>query len=97
MSATNSPLRPSRRLRLSELPLFVFLFAILAITLYPFVWTILDSLNSTQGIFKGELIPSALHWSNYQRAWVTGNMRGPGRVTCWKSAHVPAPSTSAAS
>lgn len=75
MSATNIPLRPSRRLRLSELPLFVFLFAILAITLYPFVWTILDSLNSTQGIFKGELIPSALHWSNYQRAWVTGNMR----------------------
>lgn len=77
MSATASPQpRAGRRaFRFSEIPLFVFLLIILAITLFPFVWAILDSLNTTQGILKGNLIPSALHWSNYRRAWVTGNMR----------------------
>jgi ABC-type glycerol-3-phosphate transport system permease component len=54
---------------------YVLLGVVLVATLFPFAWTILDSLNTNKGIFDGQLVPDALHWENYPRAWQTGRLQ----------------------
>lgn len=74
-TTTRAPLAPRpRRLHLRSVPLYVFLIAVLVLTLAPFVWVILSSLNTSRGIFSGQIVPSALHWDNYTRAWRIGNL-----------------------
>lgn len=57
------------------LPAYLFLVAALVATLLPFAWVILSSLNTNKGIFGGEIVPGALHWENYARAWQVGNLQ----------------------
>ncbi|SDE01508.1 carbohydrate ABC transporter permease [Auraticoccus monumenti] len=44
---------------------------------YPFIWMVSASLKSSSEIFAGglSLIPEALQWDNYTRAWDDGNFR----------------------
>jgi ABC-type glycerol-3-phosphate transport system permease component len=53
---------------------YVALGLVLTITLFPFAWTVLDSVNTTRGIFDGQIIPDAFHWENYSRAWINGEL-----------------------
>jgi len=64
----------ARRLSLRSAPLYLILGAVLAVTLLPFAWVLLSSLNTTRGIFAGQIIPSTLQWDNYRRAWQIGNL-----------------------
>lgn len=61
--------------RLGRLPVYLVLSVVLIVTLFPFLWALLDSLNTTQGIMDGQFIPPALHWENYPRAWAEGTLQ----------------------
>ncbi|TDE94961.1 carbohydrate ABC transporter permease [Occultella glacieicola] len=47
------------------------------IWVFPFIWMVSASLKTSAEIFGGglNLIPEALRWENYARAWVDGNFR----------------------
>lgn len=76
MTVSNPPaVRVHWAARLREMPLYVFLLLVLTLTLLPFAWVILSSLNTNRGIFGGQLIPTTLQWGNYLRAWQVGNLR----------------------
>jgi len=67
--------RPHWLPRGREMPLYVFLAVVLALTLLPFLWVILSSLNTNKGIFNGQILPTSLQWGNYARAWSVGNLQ----------------------
>lgn len=50
---------PYRR-SLRDAPLYLILAVVLGVTLLPFAWVLLSSLNTTKGIFEGQIVPSAL-------------------------------------
>ncbi len=77
MTVPAIPMPPrARRINVRKLPPYVFLVAVLVLTLLPFFWVILSSLNTTKGIFSGQIVPTVLHWDNYVRAWQVGNLQG---------------------
>lgn len=58
-----------------RIAVYALLSAVLVVTLFPFAWTLLDSLNTTDGILNGQIVPGALHWENYPRAWAQGTLQ----------------------
>ncbi len=63
--------RPTSRIALVSLAMTI----LCLIWVYPFLWMISTSLKSNAEMFAGTgLIPDAIVWSNYQRAWVEANM-----------------------
>jgi len=68
MTVSNPPAaRVHWAARLREMPLYVFLLLVLTLTLLPFAWVILSSLNTNRGIFGGQLIPTTLQWGNLRQ------------------------------
>ncbi len=65
---------PRRRWRLPNTPLYLLLGVTLTLTLLPFAWVILASLNTNRGIFSGQIVPTVPQWGNYVRAWQVGNL-----------------------
>jgi len=63
------------RIKLRTVVTMLFLTAICAVWIYPFLWTVSASLKSQQEIFTSglNLIPKSWLFENYQRAWVTAN------------------------
>lgn len=57
---------------------YVALTALCLVWIYPFLWLVSASLKTPLEIFsKGlNLIPEALNWDNYARAWVTAGFQG---------------------
>jgi len=57
--------------RLREVVFTALLLPLAIVWIYPFLWMVSASLKTDQEIFGGlGLIPDALQWDNYQRAWV---------------------------
>lgn len=63
-----------RRWRVRNAPLYLLLGGVLLVTLFPFAWVILASLNTNRGIFSGQIVPTTPQWGNYVRAWQVGNL-----------------------
>ncbi|MGE5607466.1 MAG: carbohydrate ABC transporter permease [Bacteroidota bacterium] len=65
---------------LKRIPIHAFLLALGFLWVYPFIWMISASLKTTKELFDlnsvWKLIPSALQFENYERAWTTANFSG---------------------
>ncbi len=72
--ATTNHRAAARLPSLGALSVYAFLVLVLIVTLCPFVWVVLASLNTTQGILSSQIVPTSFQWDNYPRAWRTGNL-----------------------
>jgi ABC-type glycerol-3-phosphate transport system permease component len=72
--ATTNQRTAARRISFGTLSVYAFLVVVLIVTLCPFVWVVLASLNTTQGILSSQIVPTSFQWDNYPRAWRTGNL-----------------------
>jgi N-acetylglucosamine transport system permease protein len=54
----------------------LFLFAWAIMVVYPMLWVVMSSFKDDAQIIKDplSLIPNALHWDNFERAWVKGHL-----------------------
>lgn len=57
--------RRARRARLGNLGAYALLIVIAMITLYPFYWTLITSLEETGNIYQAKLLPSSVSLKNY--------------------------------
>ena len=62
--ATTNQRTAARRISLGTLSVYAFLVVVLIVTLCPFVWVVLASLNTTQGILSSQIVPTSFHWDN---------------------------------
>ncbi len=63
--ATTNQRAAARLPSLGTLSVYTFLVLVLIVTLCPFVWVVLASLNTTQGILSSQIVPTSFHWDNY--------------------------------
>ncbi|OMF38116.1 sugar ABC transporter permease [Paenibacillus sp. FSL H8-0548] len=62
-----------RKVEMSKLLLYILLFIGALFMILPFLWMVSTSLKGEGSVFEypPEIIPSVLHWENYNRAWNT--------------------------